>query len=728
MFDKLDLTRHVARLTALFSREKAVMMEGDYTLHYQFINDLAKYDFNQPPKVKVLESDLVKLSKEGVLRTDQLFEFFKVIKYFLYLKTYAFKEGRVRTLLDDITVPSELEAYLGHINAEGAINSEINEELYGIEQVIKEKKKQIQTRLAQIANSAKLAPYMVDKQVHVINGEEALLVRGGYSHVLKATITGRSATGFFYVIPAEAGKLKSELEHLLNRQSEIIYALEKEISRTLGKHLPFLKFIDRTFDRFDHYQARVFFAKANDYEFVIPDSSSKIVLKNFVHPALHNPKPISVDFSKSVLLITGVNAGGKTMLLKSILASALMAKYLIPFRCKKDETVIGRFKEIDAIIDDPQSVSNDISTFAGRIQSFQQLFRKNGVLIGVDEIELGTDSDEASALFKVIIESLIERDCKIVITTHHKRLAALLAANRDVELLAALYDEENRVPTYGFMQGSIGKSYAFETAVRYGIPAPVIDEARTLYGEEKERLGDLIERSSQLELELNIKKEAIEKELEAVYEKKKQLAIQQEETKRLLEEEKQRLNKEYFDAIKAAKEAIKAKDSKEAHRQLNKAHKEHAKIKQQKEVKPERFAVGDHVKYSNTSGVIEKIQKDRAVVDCNGIKMTFPLSKLTRSTQPKKSRGIKIDVKKPTKASVNLDLHGMRAEEALHELDAFINNALMAGFEEVYIYHGVGSGILSRVVRDFLKEHPSVVSWEDAPANRGGSGATIVKF
>lgn len=728
MFDKLDLTRHIARLASLFAREKPVMMEGDHTLHYRFLNDLAKYEFTPPPKVKSLESDLLKLAKEGILKTDQLFEVFKIIRYFLYLKAYAFKEGRVRTLLDDITIPSDIEAYLGHLTAEGAIHEGVDPELYGAGQLIKEKKKQIQTRLSQIANNPGLAPYMVDKQVHIINGEEALLVRGGYSHVLKATITGRSATGFFYVIPAEAGKIRNELEHLQARYSEIIYAIEKEISKVLGKNLPFLKFIDRTFDRFDHYQARVLFAKAHDFEFVIPGNSSKIILKSFVHPALHNPKPISVDFSKSVLLITGVNAGGKTMLLKSILASALMAKYLIPFRCKKDETVIGRFKEIDAIIDDPQNVSNDISTFAGRIQSFQQLFRKNGVLIGVDEIELGTDSDEASALFKVIIESLIERDCKIVITTHHKRLAALLAANRNVELLAALYDEANRVPTYGFMQGSIGKSYAFETAVRYGIPAPIIEEARNLYGEEKERLGDLIERSSQLELELNLKKEAIEQELESVYEKKKQLSIQQEEVKRLLEEEKQRLNKEYFDAIKAAKEAIKAKDSKEAHRQLNKAHKEHAKIRQQKEVKPETFAVGDHVKYSNTSGVIEKIQKDRAVVDCNGIKMTFPLAKLTRSVKQKQNKGIKIDVTKPSKASVNLDLHGMRAEEALHELDLFINNALLAGFEEVYIFHGVGSGILSRVVRDFLKDHPSVVSWEDAPANRGGSGATIVRF
>ena len=126
--------------------------------------------------------------------------------------------------------------------------------------------------------------------------------------------------------------------------------------------------------------------------------------------------------------------------------------------------------------------------------------------------------------------------------------------------------------------------------------------------------------------------------------------------------------------------------------------------------------------------MIEKIKKNEALVDCNGIKMTFPLAKLTKTTQTKVKGKSQVSVTKPTQASVSLDLHGMRAEEALDELDRFINHALLAGFEEVHIFHGVGSGILSRVVRDFLREHPSVVSFEGAPANMGGNGATIVKF
>ncbi len=121
----------------------------------------------------------------------------------------------------------------------------------------------------------------------------------------------------------------------------------------------------------------------------------------------------------------------------------LLSKYLLPYNAH-ESTQIGTFKEINAVLDDPQSVKNDISTFAGRMVEFSKLFSSKNAIVGVDEIELGTDSDEAASLFKVVIEELIQKDIKIIITTHHKRLAALMASNEDVELVAALYDEANQ--------------------------------------------------------------------------------------------------------------------------------------------------------------------------------------------------------------------------------------------------------------------------------------------
>ena len=136
---------------------------------------------------------------------------------------------------------------------------------------------------------------------------------------------------------------------------------------------------------------------------MLPSRGTQIKLSDFAHPALTQPKPIAIDFSKQVLMITGVNAGGKTMLLKSILSASLLAKYLLPMKIDPTRSTIGSFKELFAILDDPQNVKNDISTFAGRMSEFSKLFAKKNALVGVDEIELGTDADEAANLFKVLI-------------------------------------------------------------------------------------------------------------------------------------------------------------------------------------------------------------------------------------------------------------------------------------------------------------------------------------
>jgi DNA mismatch repair protein MutS2 len=731
MFKKLDIENHVASLLKLFAREKEVMMEGDVHLHYKFIKELDNHQFNAPRPVKALDSQLMHLKKEGVLKLDDIFEFIKIIRYFEYLKQYQFRpEGVIYKWISELTFPDQVTPYLKYFNDKGELNPAVNQELGSVVGALKVKKKAISARLYQFVNNQKIAPYLVDRQLHLVEGQETLLVRGGFNHMMKASIVGRTAAGFFYIVPREIDKLKDEVEHLNSRVSEITYEIEKEISGVFHKQQGFLKFINRAYDRFDHYQARVFFARNGNFEMIMADKSDKIVMNNFCHPALHNPKPVSVDFSAKTMLITGVNAGGKTMLLKSIMAAAVMAKYLIPMKINKEGTTIGRFKEIMPIIEDPQNVSADISTFAGRIQSFSQLFQKKEVLVGVDEIELGTDSDEASALFKVLIENLMNRGCKIIITTHHKRLAGLLAANRDVDLLAALYDEEKRLPTYSYLQGSIGKSYAFETALRYGIQNNLVREAKTLYGDEQERLGDLITRSTELELELNLKKEKLEKELEDIYEERKKLEMYKDEVKTTLDKEQSRLEREYHEAIKEARAALKANpDTKEMHRKLNIAHKYKKEIAPKEQVVAKDFKVGDYVKYSNTKCKIEKLRNKQAILDCDGRRMTVPLTSLKLSSKPQtKPSGVKIGVTKPSQVDLKLDLHGMRAEASLEKLDQFVSDSLLLGVESVLIYHGIGQGKLVRVVREFLDEHPSVVRYEDAPIKMGGYGATVAFF
>ncbi len=731
LIKRLDLTEFIDSFTVLFAREKPIHMDGDLNYHQRFIKELNKYELTAPKSVENLNTYFMHIKKFGVLKPYEIFEFIKIVRYFKYLKRFDFKGDILIDWFAKIIIPSQIDEITNFFDQKGEIRSDINEQLASVEQSLKNSKAKIREKFLRVVNSQKLSAYLVDRQIHYINEEEAILVRGGFNHVLKASVISRSTGGFFYVTPESVMSLKNEESAFLAKRDKIIYEICKNISSTFLKSIQFLKFLNREFDKFDHYQARVNFAKYKNLEFILPKKDKKVILKNFIHPALHHPKPTSINFEKSVLMITGVNAGGKTMLLKSILSAIFLAKYLIPMKIDSDKSSIGTFKEITSIIDDPQSVKNDISTFAGRMVQFSKLFGKKSLIVGVDEIELGTDSDEAASLFKVIIEELLKREIKIVITTHHKRLASLLAAHKEVELVAALYDEKNRKPTYEFLQGTIGKSYAFETASRYGIPSNVVSIAKKVYGEDKERLNELIERSSELEMELKEKIDKVDKDTLTVDSLKIELTQKREELYGEVKEVKSKLELEYKQAIDEAKKAIKARDTKDTHRYLNKANQlaSTIKIEKQKQEQKQEFKIGESVKYRKNRGIIISLKPKEATIEVDGIKLRVPKSELKHINYIKpKIKPPKIRVDKPTKLTVNLDLHGLRAEEAVEKVDKFLSDSLISGFDEVLIYHGIGSGKLAYAIREFLKIHPSVKDFYDAPANQGGHGATIVRF
>ena len=704
-------------------------MQGDQELHFRYITALDKLTFNAPPKVSDFTQLKNHLKKHGVLSFEQIFEVIKAVRYFRYLKNTT-DEGLISEWMHKIEFPEKFFEVEKFFDSKGNFEENLDEELFTLSRRIFEHKNEIASSLKRLINSSKIAPYLADTQIHYLNNEECLLVRGGFNHVLKGAVIGRSSGGFFYVAPDTILKTKEKIRFIEQERQAIFYNYAKEFSQKLAELLPFINFIDKEFSRFDHYQARVMFAREKNLQLIKAKNHSNIILKDFIHPALHHAKPTSVEFTKNILMVTGVNAGGKTMLLKSLLSAALMAKYIIPMHLNKHTSDIGSFKNIEAIIDDPQNVKNDISTFAGRMQQFAHIFQAKNALIGVDEIELGTDSDEAAALFKVILDELIKRGQKIVVTTHHKRLAALMADRDDVDLLAALYDENTRQPTYEFLHGIIGKSYAFETASRYGIPLNLVEQAKRVYGDNSEKLSQLIERGSELERELKHKHKLADEKLESLKRKEDALKEQKETLHKTLEQEKAQLKQSYKEAIDAAKKAARGEDVKSIHKLMNEANKKLPKEKAPKI--PERevsFQVGDAVKYHSQSGTIVAMKgKNEAMVEMNGMKIRVKTKHLkpTKIVKQKPKTDVSVQVEK--KAGLKCDLHGMRAEEACETLDKFLNDALINGWDEVLVSHGIGTGKLSYAVKEFLKHHPRVKSFEDAPAHMGGFGAKVVRL
>ncbi|MGH1600523.1 endonuclease MutS2 [Campylobacter majalis] len=728
ILNKLDLSEYIDTLNSLFSRPKSIAMQGDRNVHFACIDELSKHLFDPPKNISNLDDTLIRLSKQAVLSIGEISEFASIIKYFLYLKSLKF-QGKLGEWLDKIDIQGDMQDMAASFD-DGELKDSVDDRFIQIKQAINIKKKQIDIELRKLIYAKHISSYLVDTQVHYIQDSETLLVRGGFNHVLKGVVVARSSGGYFYVMPSVIEKLKKEQSELLDKKELIIYEHAKRLSGVMNKALAFLKFLNTAYDIFDSYQARVRLARSRDYEFILPDNSHEIKLVGFAHPALKNPKLINIDFSKKVLLITGVNAGGKSMLLKSIITAAMLSKYMLPMQINANKSKIGSFKEFDAIIEDPQNVKNDISTFAGRMLSFSKLFSKRSLVIGVDEIELGTDFEEAASLYSVLINRLSQNDIKMIITTHHKRLAMLLSKNEDVELVAALYDEITQRPKYEFLKGTIGKSYAFETAQRYGIHSNIVNEAKVAYGLDKQNLNEMITKTLNLESELKQKLEQTSKKEMKLDDLIQSLKDQKQVAEKKINETISALEREYLDAINKAKAAVNLKDPKDKQRAINAANQAKKEIKKPEISKSEILNVGDRVKYSNVKGIVLSLNKTEAMIESEGIKMRVPLNSLSKNGNPVQIQKAQVSLKvqRPQNASVTLDLHGLRSDEAIDRLDKFISDSLVMGFEEVMVYHGIGTGRLAWAVKNFLKTHPSVKDFCDAPPNQGGFGAKIVRF
>lgn len=727
--NKLDISEFVANFKQYFARDKNLHIDGDYKRHFEFVESLSKVEFIAPLSMGNITDTISRLSKFAILDVQSIYEIVKIVRYFRYLQSVSFSSPMI-DWISCIKIPDEIINITNYFELKKpSFRDDIDEKLVDIASRISHLRQAIISSYEGVLGANNLREYVIDRQIHYIEDTECILLRGGFNGVLKAKVIGRSSSGYFYVVPSKINDIRNKILDLEEEKNKIIFEYQKIISKILNKNLLFIKYINKEFDRFDHYQARVMFAKNKNLEFILPDKNSKsIKLNSFRHPALKHPVPLDISFDSSVMLITGVNAGGKTILLKSLLGTAYLAKYLIPLPLNAHKSNIGYFKHIIPILDDPQNIKNDISTFAGRMVEFSKLFHKSDLLIGVDEIELGTDSAEASSLFKAILDELMQKN-KIIITTHHKKLAALMSHLDDVQMIATLYDEKYRRPTYRFLEGTIGKSYAFETARRYKIPHQIVENALSLHSEDEDDLTHLIEKNIELENDLKKKKKFLNKELKQVNKLKFKLLKDKKENKITFDTMIHSYERKYKLAIHEAQKAVKLKDKKEIHKQISNANKTKSKIKQHIPKQTQEFKVGDMVKYRDSIGEILSINKKKVVIECDGIRMTIlpsdiSISHASRMKQPPSI----VSYPKPKKAFIKLDIHGLRVEEAEIEIENFLNDALLSGLGEVYIYHGIGSGILANFTKNLLDKHPSVVSHDDASIDMGGYGATVVRL
>lgn len=605
-----------------------------------------------------------------------------------------------------------------------------------------------------------------DEGPTIRNGRMVIPIQAEFKRKVDGFIHDVSSTGqTIYLEPVEALQINNEIRQLESEEQREIERILRELTAEVGRYSDTLENNIPIIAQFDAIHARV--KLGLNIKGSIPELSSdgrlnliramnpNLMLKNL---SLKEPEPViplnlKLNPDELALVITGPNAGGKSVAMRTVGMLNLMLQSGFPIPVQPDSE-IPVLNGIYIDIGDDQSIENDLSTFSSRLQWMRntlQKLKKNSLVL-IDEAGSGTDPEEGGALFQAFVEEVIELGARVIVTTHHGSLKVFAHEHDKVVNGAMEFNQENLTPTYRFKKGNPGSSYAFEIADRLNLPKEVMTRARNLLGEKRDAMGELLISLEEKIQESERLRREYEKRLRSVEKREKDY---QEHQKNIKNKRKKILEKAYKDAeeiMKGANQRIERAVEKvvsegredkekitEARRDILEAKKEITsdKEKVQQKEKPfrskEKPKVGDHVliEESNTSGELVELSGKKATVLVNGMKIKSNLNKLVKTRPPKKEKSMKArsySISEETDLSVSpsLDLRGKRGDEAMKELTKYLDNALTRGLSQVEIIHGKGEGILQKLVHEHLEKRSEVKSFEIAPWDSGGSGCTVV--
>lgn len=457
------------------------------------------------------------------------------------------------------------------------------------------------------------------------------------------------------------------------------------------------------------------------------------------------PLDLALGSGRRVLVITGPNAGGKTVCLKTLGLSVLMFQSGLPLACAEG-TTLPIFEAVHADIGDEQSIATSLSTFTSHLKQLDAMCRRAdaGTLCLVDEIGDGTDPDEGSALAIATIERLRSLGATVIATTHYGKVKAYALRTDGVENASMAYDDANDEPLYRLLQGTAGRSRGIETARRLGFDASVVRHAESLIGEEPFRLETVLSQleSTQIALErertaLRLRTEALDRLVASYGEKEAALS-------KFKREQEERVKKEAEDLLVRARKEIEAlvKKLRETRAEKSATSEAHRRVKEmldevRRRPEPVRLgsvAEGDVVSLSplgHPSGRVIAVGKDSVTVEIGGKRLGVRKENLYQAVHDEVGApdvDVPIHITAEPLSATSVDVRGMSREEALETVDRFLDKAVLGGTQEVRIIHGVGEGILLRAMRDFVQSDARVASSRQGAQGEGGLGVTVVQL
>ena len=663
----------------------------------------------------------------------------------------------LKRLFEKIEAFPSLQGSLQSINDGGFIEHFASPELQNIRRQLKSCDDAIRQTLQDILK--KSGHMLAESLIASRNGRSVLPVKNTYRNRIAGVVHDISSSGnTVYIEPRAVIQLNEEITQLRADERHEMTRILHELSDQLRPQAAAISNNAWILGHMDFIRGKYLYL--HDKKAIIPEISDNQTLQllNVRHPLLINPVANDLRFDEdlTVIVITGPNTGGKTVMLKTLGLAQLMAQSGLPILADKGSRV-AIFQEIFADIGDEQSIEQSLSTFSSHMTHIVEILNTadSNSLVLVDELGAGTDPQEGASLAMAILEHLRLSQIKTMATTHYPELKAYGIETQHVENASMEFDTATLRPTYRFMQGVPGRSNAFEIARRLGLNEIIVKEAENLTDTDSdvnriiEQLeAQTVETQKRLEHIKDVEQEnlkfnrAVRKLYnEFSHEYDKELEKAQKEIQEMVDTalaESDSILKNLHD-----KSQLKPHEVIDAKGKLKKlaAQVDLSKNKVLRKAKKEKAAraprVGDDIivtAYGQRGTLTSQAKNGNWEAQVGLIKMSLKADEFTlvraqaEAQQPKKKQ-INV-VKKAKKTSsdgprARLDLRGKRYEEAMQELDAFIDQALLNNMSQVEIIHGIGTGVIRDAVTKYLRRHRHVKNFEYAPQSAGGSGCTI---
>jgi DNA mismatch repair protein MutS2 len=645
------------------------------------------------------------------------------------------------------------------VDDEGNVKDSASKDLRRIRKEIMDHSSALRRKMDSILKRVTEDQIVQEELVTLRDGRLVLPVKAEYKKQVSGFIHSSSASGqTVYIEPMEALELNNDIRDLQFEEQRELARILEELTKRLRSTLPDLHEALAVYAELDSLYARAKYGNKVQATIPVLQLERRMMIQQGRHPILlqHKkfsdviPMDINLGDPEKTIVITGPNAGGKSVAMKSVGLFALMTQCGIPIPCA-EPTLLPVYEDILVDIGDEQSVENDLSTFSSHVQRLSRIVDTASAktLVLIDEIGTGTDPSEGSALGASILEYLTRCGGHVIATTHHGMLKAVAHEHEDMLNATMEFDLDSLQPTYRFRSGIPGSSYAFEITRRHGMNPDIIERGREILDTKSNALEQLlvdVERKSQ-ELGKRVR------ESEASLEKSKTLVTEYEQKLKSVKEETRGMKKQALEEAssivnnaqaliehtvkdlrerQASKESI--KDSQEQIRQKIDAL-EHELKTEHDEKKPEPsmsvdFQEGDVVRMksgSDTSGVVlTEIENGHVVVVFGSLKMRSSVKdlELIRRDEEKKERISTNIISGPE--GYEIDVRGKYGDEAVREVDDFIYRAYSAGMQRIEIIHGKGTGALRTRIHNYLAESTIVKEYELASSIQGGSGMTVV--